>query len=144
MCIHLIRRLPGLAIPLYPALADLTALQLPARVPLPARIHERTDRKARRTVDLAMGQGAAHRDATGVALRRKVALLADIVGEVKAAEEAHDGTCATGRIGLAAIQGRENRVARVILCPDAGHAATVGLQPQNVGLVQDLARDGKA
>src|SRR5215475_3953194 len=113
MCDHLIRLLPGLAIVLYLALDDLNALQFRARVALPARVHDRTNRKAWRPVDLVLVQRAAHRDATGVALRRKVALLAYPLGEVEAAEEAHDRPRATGRKGFAALQGREDGVAHV-------------------------------
>src|SRR5262249_17766234 len=141
---HLIRLLPGLAILLYPALDDLNALQFRARVALPARVHDPTDRKAWRPVDLALEQRAAHRDTAGVALRCKVALLAYPLGEVEAAKEAHDRPRATGRKGFAALQGREDGVARVLFCPDTGHAATVRLQAQKIGLVQDLARYGKA
>src|SRR5215471_13987294 len=122
MCDHLGRLLAGLAIRLDPALDDLNALQFRPRVALPARVHARTDRKAWRPLTLARGQRAAHRDATGVALCRKVA-LAYPLGEVEAAEEAHERPRATGRKGFAALQGREDGLACVLFCPDTSHAA---------------------
>src|SRR5207248_9908882 len=109
----------------------------------PARVHGGADCKTRCTAG-RVRQGAAHGDAASIALPGKVALLTYLRREVEAAKEAHDGPRATGGIGFAALHGRKQRVARVLFRPDDGQATAVGLEPQKVGLIQNLPGDGKA
>src|SRR4029077_9712717 len=86
----------------------------------------------------------AHRDAMVVALPGEVSLPAHVGREIEAPEQADDGTGSARGKGLAPLHGGKERVARVLLRPDPRQAAPVRLEPEEVGLVQDLARDGKA
>jgi hypothetical protein len=61
-----------------------------------------------------------------------------------AAEEADDGPGTAGGVGLSPLHGGEQGIARVFFRPDDGQPAAAGLEPEKVGLVQDLAGHRKA
>lgn len=89
-------------------------------------------------------QTATHRHAGGVTACGEVAGRADVRRQVEAPEEAHNRTRATGRIGLVILQRRKDRVARILLRPCHSQRPTVGLEAEEILLVQNLAGHGEA
>ena len=105
-------------IALDPALHDLDALERRGGVGWVAQRARQEDR-ALRSPDLReRRQRAAHRDALGIAARHAVRGVAEVVGQLPAAEEAHHRPRPTGAVGLPPQDRLEERVAAVLLGPE--------------------------
>ena len=91
-----------------PALDQLDALQLGARVFIGTRIERRRDQKAGPcSRGRRRRQVSPHRHAPGVSARDLVTGGAQVLGVIPAAEEAHYRAGATGGVGLFSLHGRE-------------------------------------
>jgi hypothetical protein len=126
---HLLARLAALE----PALDDLQPLQRRA-----VRVADRPGHEARSAVrGLEL---AAHRNADGVGVPDGVSAAEKRGLEARAREEAHPDARPGGREGLLAAQRVEDRLARVLLGPDAGEAGgAIGrARAARVGLAVDL------